>query len=130
MILSLHHQVKMLLVSQSARHSLLHTPPLTFLSHLLHHTTTPSSISGNKSYPFGGTSKEERFAPSEPEMEYRPHPQKTYTSSITMQAPANFKPIPLQPNVAPRPAPPQVPPKPFKDTSVFQNVDTHAVEVS
>ncbi|ESO06527.1 hypothetical protein HELRODRAFT_188380 [Helobdella robusta] len=85
-------------------------------------------------YPFGGDIPESQqfsqFAPSEPEQEYKPHPQKTYTSHITMKAPESFKPVPIEQHVAPKPEPPAVPPKPFKDTSVFQNVDTHAVEVS
>lgn len=84
-------------------------------------------------YPFGGDIEYDSFAatmPAEPEQEYKPHPQKTYTSTITMKAPASFKPIPIQEqDNAPKPAPPAVPPKPFKDTSIFQNVDTHAVEV-
>jgi hypothetical protein len=86
-------------------------------------------------YPFGGdVNEEDSFGPSvptEPEQEYNPHPQKVYTSSITINPPASFRPIPIQQqDPTPKPAPPAVPPKPFKDTSVFQNVDTHAVEVS
>lgn len=95
--------------------------------------TGKSAYQPVSAYPFGGDiSEADQFAPvgpTEPEQEYKPHPQKTYTSTITMKAPANFKPIPLEQNVAPKPAPPAVPPKPFKDTSVFQNVDLHAVEV-
>lgn len=86
-------------------------------------------------YPFGGDiDNSDNFAPTvptEPELEYKPHPQKTYTSTITVKPPASFKPIPIQEqDTAPKPAPPSVPPKPFKDTSIFQNVDSHAVEVS
>jgi len=85
-------------------------------------------------YPFGGDRDDDGFdsaLPTEPEVEYKPHPTKTYTSSITVQAPASFRPIPIQEqqDPAPRPAPPAVPPKPFKDVGVFENVDTHAVEV-
>ena len=53
-----------------------------------------------------------------------------YTSSITISAPETFQPVPVEEKAAPKPQPPAVPPKPFKDTRVFQNVDTHAVEVS
>ena len=90
----------------------------------------------HEKYPFGGsdTSSAAPFEMREniePETEYRPHPQKVYSSSITIQAPASFKPIPIQQQTeAPKPEPLTVPPKPFKDTHVFQNVDTHAVEVS
>jgi len=86
-------------------------------------------------YPFGGDVSDDRSfghtGPSEPEQEYKPHPQRVYTSSITVNPPASFRPIPIQDQgPTPKPAPPAVPPKPFKDTSVFQNVDLHAVEVS
>lgn len=86
-------------------------------------------------YPFGGdVSDDQSFGdagPTEPEQEYKPHPQRVYTSSITINPPASFRPIPIQDqDPTPKPAPPAVPPKPFKDTSVFQNVDLHAVEVS
>lgn len=68
--------------------------------------------------------------PTEPEIEYLPHPQQMYTSTITVMPPTSFKPIPIhQQQDTPQPQPPTVPPKPFKDTSIFQNVDTHAVEV-
>jgi len=94
------------------------------------------SAPGQRSaYQFGGdAANDNSFGPSgptEPEQEYKPHPQKVYTSSITINPPASFRPIPIneQPVAAPKPAPPDVPPKPFKDTSVFQNVDLHAVEV-
>ena len=67
----------------------------------------------------------------EPDTEYKPHPVKMYTSSITVSAPTNFKPTPIQDEVtAPEPLPPSMPPKPFRSTNVFENVDTHAVEVS
>jgi hypothetical protein len=87
-------------------------------------------------YPFGGdVAGDDNFGPTgptEPEHEYKPHPQKVYTSSITINPPASFRPIPVNEAEVPHPepAPPSVPPKPFKDTSVFQNVDLHAVEVS
>jgi len=86
-------------------------------------------------YPFGGdVSDDQSFGhagPSEPEQEYKPHPQRVYTSSITINPPASFRPIPIQDQgPTPKPAPPEVPPKPFKDTSIFQNVDLHAVEVN
>jgi len=89
---------------------------------------------GGGHYPFGGDVSEDqsfgRAGPSEPEHEYKPHPQRMYTSSITVNPPASFRPIPIQDQgPTPKPAPPAVPPKPFKDTSVFQNVDLHAVEV-
>jgi len=85
-------------------------------------------------YPFGGDVSDDqsfsRAGPTEPEHEYKPHPQRVYTSSITINPPASFRPIPIQDqDPTPKPAPPAVPPKPFKDTSVFQNVDLHAVEV-
>ena len=85
-------------------------------------------------YPFGGDVSDDqsfsRAGPTEPEHEYKPHPQRVYTSSITVNPPASFRPIPIQDqDPTPKPAPPAVPPKPFKDTSVFQNVDLHAVEV-
>lgn len=87
-------------------------------------------------YPFGGDSADtesfSRAGPTEPEQEYKPHPQKVYTSSITINPPASFRPIPIteQEAAVPKPAPPSVPPKPFKDVSIFQNVDLHAVEAS
>lgn len=72
----------------------------------------------------------EPVMPVEPELEYKPHPTKTYTSRITVQPPASFRPVPVnQSEPVPRPEPPSVPPKPFKDVGVFENVDTHAVEV-
>lgn len=85
-------------------------------------------------YPFGGDATDDQSfgdaGPTEPEHEYKPHPQRVYTSSITINPPASFRPIPIQDQgPTPKPAPPAVPPKPFKDTSVFQNVDLHAVEV-
>ena len=96
----------------------------------------PLMIAGSElqvAYPFGGQGDDDGFEsalPTEPEQEYKPHPQKTYTTSITVHPPASFKPIPIQEQAsAPKPVPPAVPPKPFKDTSIFQNVDTHAVEV-
>ena len=52
-----------------------------------------------------------------------------YTTSIMINAPETFVPVPVEEKAAPKPQPPAVPPKPFKDTRVFQNVDTHAVEV-
>ena len=69
--------------------------------------------------------------PTEPEKEYQPHSSKKYTTSITVQAPESFAPKPISEEeaTAPQPLPPVVPPKPFKDTRVFENVDTHAVEV-
>ena len=90
----------------------------------------------HEQYPFGGSDKStptqfEMRQNLEPETEYRPHPQKVYSSSITIRAPASFKPVPIQQQTeAPEPAPLTVPPKPFKDTQIFENVDTHAVEVS
>jgi hypothetical protein len=73
----------------------------------------------------------EQRRPTEPEKEYTPHPQKMYTTSITIQPPTEWRPTPIHHDQqAPKPQPPPVPPKPFKDTTVFQNVDTHAVEVS
>jgi hypothetical protein len=97
---------------------------------------TDGTSGGRNHYPFGGdVAYEDSFGPSgptEPEQEYKPHPQKVYTSSITINPPASFRPIPIseQEAAVPKPAPPAVPPKPFKDTSVFQNVDLHAVEVN
>lgn len=68
---------------------------------------------------------------AEPEHEYKPHPQNLYTSSIPIQPPPTFHPIPVHDNDSmPRPAPLTVPPKPFKDTRVFEDVDMHAVEAS
>ena len=56
----------------------------------------------------------------------------TYTSSITISPPQAFKPEPVidTKEDTPKPLPPMVPPKPFKDTQIFKEVDTHAVEVS
>lgn len=86
-------------------------------------------------YPFGQTEADApTFAapgPTEPDREYQPHPQKVYTTSVTIQPPQAFKPVPIyQQQEAPKPQPPSVPPKPFKDTTIFKNVDTHAVEVT
>ena len=88
-------------------------------------------------YPFGrnieakGVTIDAR-RPTEPEKEYTPHSSKKYTTSVTMQAPRDFRPtrVDKDEDIAPEPAPAVVPPKPFKDTRVFENVDTHAVEVS
>lgn len=66
---------------------------------------------------------------SEPEQEYVPHSQKQYTSSIQIAPPTNFEINPVEKDQAPKPEPPSVAPKPFKDAGVFQNVDSHAVEV-
>jgi hypothetical protein len=88
----------------------------------------------NVAYPFGEQVPQAQldFAAHmvEPEQEYTPHPQRIYTSSITVQAPTNFKPQKVDNAPAPKPAPPAVPPKPFRDTDVFKAVDLHAVEVS
>ena len=83
-------------------------------------------------YPFG--QDEQTFAygpvrPIEPDQEYMPHPQKVYTSSIVINPPQNFVPQPVEKASEPMPEPPTVPPRPFRDTEIFQNVDTHAVEV-
>ena len=69
--------------------------------------------------------------PTELDQEYRPHPSRMYTSSIAVQPPPSFKPIPVMhgSDVVPKPIPSNVPHKPFKDASVFENVDIHAVEV-
>ena len=68
--------------------------------------------------------------PTEPEKEYQPHPTKMYKTSIQVKAPENFVPQAItEKEKEPEPLPPVVPPKPFKDTRVFENVDTHAVEV-
>ena len=66
---------------------------------------------------------------SEPEQEYTPHPQKQYTSSIQITPPQNFEITAVEKEDAPKPEPPSVAPKPFKDVGIFQNVDSHAVEV-
>lgn len=85
-------------------------------------------------YPLGKENHNNGFVPAmgtELQQEYKPHPQKLYTSSIAIKPPPTFRPIPVNDNDSmPRPAPPTVPPKPFKDTRVFEDVDTHAVEVS
>jgi len=87
----------------------------------------------HEAYPFGGAEEVPTFdvhRPTEPEQEYIPHSQKCYTSTITISPPQHFKPVPIyQEHAPPKAAPPTVPPKPFKDTSVFQAVDTHAVQV-
>lgn len=88
-------------------------------------------------YPFGreieakGVTVTEAQRPTEPEKEYQPHPTKKYTTSITVKAPESFAPKPIseEDSSAMKPLPPVVPPKPFKDTRIFENVDTHAVEV-
>src|SRR6218665_2211373 len=84
-------------------------------------------------YPRGKDDSRDNFAPMMPtelEQEYKPHPQKLYTSSIAIQPPPSFRPVPVRDNdPIPRPAPPSLPPKPFKDTRIFENVDMHAVEV-
>ena len=95
-------------------------------------------------YPFGTMSnsvnkdqnKNQNFISQqviEPEIEYNPHPQKVYSSSIEIKAPANFKPVPITDistsQAVPQPAPVELQQKPFRNTEIFTNVDTHAVEV-
>lgn len=97
---------------------------------LYHFAARPTFL---EHYPFGEDSQTFAYGAArlaEPEQEYKPHPQKVYTSSIVINPPQNFAPRPVEKTSEPKPQPPSVPPRPFRDTEVFHNVDTHAVEVS
>ena len=65
------------------------------------------------------------------ETEYKPHDDRLYKSSLTVTPPSTFRVVPVEESApAPEPAPEPPKPKPFKDAQVFEDVDTHAVEVS
>ena len=98
------------------------------------HGVNSSSVGNNKDG--NSSARNQTFISQqviEPEREYDPHPQKVYSSSIQLQAPANFKPVPItevvESKAVPQPAAVELQQKPFRNTEIFTNVDTHAVEV-
>ena len=74
----------------------------------------------------------EQQQPIEPAQEYQPHDDRVYKSSLTVTPPSSFRPVPIEEKEpAPQPQPAtHTQPKPFKDAGVFEDVDTHAVEVT
>lgn len=68
----------------------------------------------------------------EPEQEYKPHSSDFYTSEIEVKPPEHFEAVKItSKEEAPEPEVATVPTqKLFKDTNVFKDVDTHAVEVA
>ena len=85
-------------------------------------------------YPFGESVAAEEIVPLhavEPEEEYQPHSAELYKGSIEDKPPEDFQVVAVEPK--------DVPTKPdastlsthklFIDTTVFENVDTHALEV-
>jgi len=88
-----------------------------------------------KAYPFarqtGAQPKKLALQHSiDPEEEYQPHAAAVYRADIDVQPPESFQMQAITEEVAPVPEAPGGATKLFIDTSVFKNVDTHAVEVS
>ena len=85
-------------------------------------------------YPFGDTAEAEEIVPLhtvEPEEEYQPHSADLYTGNIEDQPPEDFKMIAVESkDVATKPEASTLSThKLFIDTTVFEHVDTHALEV-
>lgn len=90
-------------------------------------------------YPFGQSpskkASSDKILPTrvaEPEQEYKPHSSEVYTSEIDVKPPEHFEAVKLADmDAAPEPEVAKAPSeKLFKDTNVFKDIDTHAVEVS
>lgn len=89
-------------------------------------------------YPFGQSpskkASSDKILPTrvaEPEQEYKPHSSEVYTSEIDVKPPEHFEAVKLADmDAAPEPEVAKAPSeKLFKDTNVFKDIDTHAVEV-
>jgi hypothetical protein len=86
-----------------------------------------------KAYPFGQTKKPRKLplqTSIDPDEEYKPHAAAVYRADIDVQPPESFQMKAIHEETSPVPEAPAGATKLFIDTSVFQNVDTHAMEVS
>jgi len=88
-----------------------------------------------KAYPFGrATGKQQKRLSLQqsldPEEEYQPHAAAIYRADIDVQPPESFQMQAIKEEASPLPEAPSTATKLFIDTSVFKNVDTHAMEVS
>jgi len=86
------------------------------------------------SYPFGDTAVAEEIVPLqdvEPEEEYQPHSAELYMGNIEERPPEDFKVVAVESkDVATKPEASTLSThKLFIDTTVFEHVDTHALEV-
>jgi len=85
-------------------------------------------------YPFGDNVEAEEIVPLcdvEPEVEYQPHSAELYRGNIDEKPPEDFKVVAVESkDVATKPeASTLSTQKLFIDTTVFEHVDTHALEV-
>jgi len=85
-------------------------------------------------YPFGDTAEAVEIVPLhpvEPEQEYQPHSAELYQGNIDERPPEDFTVVAVETkDVATKPEPSTLSThRLFIDTSVFQHVDTHALEV-
>jgi hypothetical protein len=88
-----------------------------------------------KKYPFGRSAASQKKRLSlqqsvDPEEEYQPHAAAVYRADIDVAPPESFQMKAIKEEMAPVPEAPSTATKLFIDTSVFHNVDTHAMEVS
>lgn len=85
-------------------------------------------------YPFGESVEAEEIVPLhdvEPEVEYQPHSADLYKTSIEDKPPEDFQVVAIESkDIATKPEASTLSThKLFIDTTVFENVDTHALEV-
>ena len=85
-------------------------------------------------YPLGDNAEAEEIVPLhavEPEEEYQPHSAELYEGSLDEKPPEDFKVVAVEPkDVATKPEASTLSThKLFIDTTVFQHIDTHALEV-
>lgn len=80
---------------------------------------------------FGDDEDDEDVHPKEAEEEYVPHDPEKYELDLERDPPESFEPLVItNQEPAPKVAPPQGPPKPYRNKSVLQAVDRHAVQVA
>ena len=98
------------------------------------YAVTVDSTEYIKQYPFGRSSKPNKRVIAQqsldPEEEYTPHAAAVYRADIDVKPPESFQvQATIQEEQSPVPEAPSGATKLFIDTSVFHNVDTHAMEV-